>query len=281
MRKKIKNAVIKWIKGFSDNNNGELIAVSNHLESRKNFDINKPLNSNNKEEIYTWINEGISHFKEWYQPVDFGNGVIAHVTQPPYWQPNMELFYQNDVGITKWNYIIKKHLPNLKGKRVLDLGCSSGIFTIELARLGAKEVIGIDRNKLIRHKSTITPPCQDVISQAKFVKRALELLNNEKYPITYIAHDIGRINDLDLGKFDLIIALCVVYHELDDMHILIERLAKMTDYLILQANEGHGGDLAKYAKLSYHIDLLIQNGFTNLEIDAPKNYLHPVIICKK
>jgi len=40
-----------------------------------------------EEEIYKWIEYGIGCFREWYQPVDFGNGIVAHVTRPPDWGP--------------------------------------------------------------------------------------------------------------------------------------------------------------------------------------------------
>lgn len=234
-----------------------------------------------KDDIYKWIQYGIGCYKEWYQPVDFGNGIVAHVTRPPDWKPQPELLYATDGGIAKWNYIVKKHVPDLRGKRVLDLGCSSGVFCIELARMGAKEVVGIDRNAIISHRSTNTPPQQDVIAQAKFVKKAFELLDGVKYPIIYIAHDIGRLKELDLGHFDVIISLCVIYHELDKMPDLVSHLASMTDHLILQASQGHGGELGKWANKVKQAEMLLEKGFAYVEIDNPPDYLMPMIIGRK
>lgn len=240
-----------------------------------------PNSPHDKEEIYEWIESGIHYFKEWYQPVDFRNGIIAHVTVPPHWNPSPNLLNDNTRGLSKWNYIIKKHIPDLKGKRVLDLGCSSGLYSLELAIMGAKEVIGIDRNIEIKHRSTDTPPPQDVIAQAKFVKKSFELLNNVEYPITYIAHDIGRLDELNLGRFDLILALCVVYHELDKMPQLVHQLADMTDHLILQASQSHNGELGRCADKLRQVEILLEAGFTNVEIDAPIGYPLPVIIGRK
>ena len=237
--------------------------------------------SKDKRESYKWIEDRIGWFKEWYQPVDFGNGVAAHVTRPPDWKPRPDLLYANDGGIAKWNYIVKKHIPDVKGKRVLDLGCSSGVYCIELARMGAREVVGIDRNEKIRHRSTTTPPPQDVIAQAKFVKQAFEMLDGVKYPITYIAHDIGLLQELDLGRFDLILALCMVYHELDRMPELVRHLASMTDHLVLQASQGHDGELGKWANKIKQIEVLLESGFTYVEIEDPPSYLMPMIIGRK
>src|SRR4051794_24568346 len=36
---------------------------------------------------------------------------------------------------------------DLTGKRVLDIGCNEGVFCAVFAKRGAKEVMGIDRNK--------------------------------------------------------------------------------------------------------------------------------------
>lgn len=234
-----------------------------------------------REEIYDWISRCIPLFKEWYQPVDFGNGVIAHQTLPPDWNPKPELLNDVGGGMAKWRYIVQPHIPNVAGMRVLDLGCSSGLFSIELARMGARQVIGIDRDTGIRHRSSATPPPQDVVAQANFVKRAFELLDGTPYPISYIAHDIGQIDKLSLGKFDLIIALCVVYHELEAMPVLLRRLANMTNHIILQANEVHRGDLGKYSCVTSHFGILFDLGFTKLEVDAPKGYLLPLIVGRK
>jgi SAM-dependent methyltransferase len=239
-------------------------------------------NLNSKEDIYNWIEYGIGCFREWYQPVDFGNGVVAHVTTPPYWLPQPELLNVRDRGIGKWHSMIKKHIPDVKGKRVLDLGCSSGLYSLELARLGAREVIGIDRNQDIKHRSTDVPPAQDVIAQANFVKRAFELLYGVEYPVKYMAHDIGNPEELDLGQFDLIIALCVVYHELDRMPRLVKRLAEMTNHLVLQSSNGHGGELGKWADKMCQAEVLFQAGFTNVEIEStPEDPLLPIIIGRK
>ena len=234
--------------------------------------------STNKENIDRWIIDGISCFKEWYQPVDFGGGIVAHVTIPPKWETNPSLINDNTRGLAKWGYILKRNIPDVRGKRILDLGCSSGLFSIELARMGAREVIAIDRDEEIMHKSTSVPPPQNVIRQAKFVTKAIELIDGNQYPIKHIAHDISKIDELDLGKFDLIVSFCVIYHELENMSNIFQMLSGMSNHLVLQANNSHKGRIGSFSNVSYHSKLFLEHGYTKVEIDAPSGYPLPVII---
>jgi SAM-dependent methyltransferase len=276
--------IVRVLDKFKNIIHGETIktaAVNNLRPLNPLLPIPEPEHLRSKEEIYEWIKYGIGCFREWYQPVDFGNGVVAHVTVPPYWDAMPDLMNDNDRGLSKWNYIVKKHIPDVVGKRILDLGCSNGLFSIELARMGAREIIGIDRNVEIHHRSTDTPPPQDVIAQAMFVKKAFELLDEVEYPITYIAHDIGNLQNLELGQFDLILALCVVYHELDKMPVLVRKLAGMTDHLILQSSQGHTGELGKCADKMRNAEVLLESGFTYVDINAPSGYQLPVIVGRK
>lgn len=212
--KKTKRRILEGLLRFTHDKSSAMYNMNN-LRPLNILSVQNTEHLQGGEEIYKWIEDGIRCFREWYQPVDFGNGIVAHVTVPPHWRPRPDLLNDNTRGLAKWNYIVKKHIPDVREKRVLDLGCNSGLFSIELTRMGAREVIGIDRNTEIRYRSTDTPPPQEVVAQAEFVKKAFELLNGVKYPITYIAHDIGRLQELGLGRFDLILALCVVYHELE------------------------------------------------------------------
>ena len=231
------------------------------------------------EDISEWIRKGIRGFREWYQPVDFGDGIVAHVTMPPDWKPRPTMLDDKTRGMSKWNYIVKRHIPNVEGMRILDLGCSNGLFSIELARMGAREVIGIDRDEtIIKHAHYYS---SNVVAQAEFIKKVFEIKENTEFPITCIAHDIGRLSELDLGHFDLILALNVVYHELEDTPKLLRQLSNMTDHLILQTNLKHSGELKKWANPTLLVELLINLGFTHVEIDAPNNYFYPIIVGRK
>lgn len=229
-------------------------------------------------DLKKWILDGIHGYKQWYQPVDFGVA-RADVTTPPDWLPKPEL--NEDYGLGRWEYIIKRNLPEVVGKRILDIGCNVGLYSIELAKMNAKEVIGIDRTLEFNHKSNF-PPKQDIVSQAIFVKEALELVNEVKYQVNYMGINFNDYSKIEnLGKFDLVLALNVIYHEYEKSHLLMNVISKITDTLILQTSIGHTGKIARWANLPKQTELLINAGFTSIKMDCPKGYLNPVIVAKK
>lgn len=226
-------------------------------------------------DLTAWITRGIAGYQQWYQHVDFGNGVNAHVTAPPKWEPNPLL--NSNSGLDRFEFIIKRNLPNVTGMRILDLGCNVGLFSLALARLGASEVIGVDRDTSIRHR-TGRLPFVDLVSQAQFVKKAFEIQENTVFPVSYIAIDFQDLAKLqELGKFDLVLALNVVYHELTGAPELIKALGQMTDLIVLQSSIAHGEPIKGWAAPGKNAEMLMAAGFDRITIDAPPGYLQPVI----
>jgi len=226
-------------------------------------------------DVGDWITRGITGYQQWYQHVDFGNGIVAHVTSPPDWAPNPALNASS--GMDRFNFIIKRNLPDVSGMRVLDLGCNVGLYSLALARLGAREVIGVDRDISIRQR-TGRLPCVDLISQAEFVRTAFEIRENRKFSVSYRAIDFQNLVQLrSLGKFDLIIALNVVYHELDRAPSLLETLGRMTDDLVLQSSVVHPSPIREWAMPSKTAEMLISAGFDKITIDSPSDWLQPII----
>lgn len=229
-------------------------------------------------ELESWIQAGIEGYQQWYQHVDFGGGIEAHVTTPPNWSPTPHL--NVDAGLDRWNAIVKHHIPNVAGMRVLDLGCNVGLYCIELARMGAREVIGVDRDLSIRQRTGGLPRV-NLVSQAEFVKRAIELRDGKgtHFPINYKAIDFRNLAEIqELGYFDLILALNVVYHELDRAPALLKTLSEMTDAIVLQSSIAHPDPIKKWAAPSWNVDQLLKNGFTKVTVDSPEGYQQPVIV---
>jgi len=228
-----------------------------------------------------FVKEGIKKFREWYQPIDFGYGIIAHVQEFPDYIPKPEFMGNKLRGMSKWNFIIKPNLPDVRGMRILDLGCNAGLYSVQLAMNGAKEVIGIDRGPDIYQKSNPGLCRQDVISQAEFVKKAFEIRTGKKLNIKFIRWDIGRLDELNLGKFDLVLALCVVYHEMRKMPMILETLASMSNLIMLQTNLLHRGRLGKWASVETHVKVMTILGFDVRIDEGEPGYPMPLMICTK
>ena len=102
-------------------------------------------------------------------------------------------------GEHTWNTITNFLPPSLKGMRILDLGCNAGFYSIQSSLLGAKEVIGIERDSTF-------------FKQTLFIKKFFEDFNNIKLNIEYIKSDIGNLDLDNMGNFDYVFAIAILYH---------------------------------------------------------------------
>ena len=66
-----------------------------------------------------------------------------------------------------------KMLPNLEKPRILDIGCGSGVPTIELAKLSDGEIIGIDINQSLLDKLNLKIEEEGFSSRVKTMKCSL------------------------------------------------------------------------------------------------------------
>ena len=119
----------------------------------------------------------IARLQPWYQNIELATGVWTNPALPHH--PKL-----------RWE-AIRPFVGDVAGKSVLDIGCNAGFFATQLRRLGAARVVGID----------VDP---NVIEQAAFVAGhfgvELELHVRQAYDI------------LDLGEFDVVLCLGVLYH---------------------------------------------------------------------
>jgi SAM-dependent methyltransferase len=81
---------------------------------------------------------------------------------------------------------------DLKGKRVLDIGCRDGIFCFEAEKLGAKEIIGIDNDPSLAMREFLIP----------FFNSKVQLVELNLMDLRPETH----------GKFDVVIFPGVLYH---------------------------------------------------------------------
>lgn len=117
-----------------------------------------------------------------------------------------------------WPRMLELHGGSLAGLRVLDIACNCGGFTVEAARAGAAEVVGVD----------VDP---HYIRQAEFIRDALELEN--------ISFHVARLEDLDvreMGSFDVIFLFGILYHLPDPVGALRRVSALARDTIIVDTS---------------------------------------------
>lgn len=127
------------------------------------------------------LRKEIQKLRPWYQNVKFNDEVTAVSS------------HSKLSGEYAWNYI-KQLLPDsLEGKRILDLGSNAGLFCIRAAQMGAEEVIGIEREP--KH-----------LRQCAFLKKYFDISN-----VKFINGNLETLTSMDLGRFDIILAVSVLY----------------------------------------------------------------------
>ena len=198
----------------------------------------------------------------WYAPVYIGAGLkIGRI-----WDP--------DSGWGRWHYILKNNLPKLKGSRVLDLGTNNSYISLLILKNGARESVGFEING-------------DRIEQGEFLKSSFEWMDNKKYNFKYIQESMADLTSMELGKFEVAIALCSIYY-LDDESIakVTRHISTVSEYFVIQCNTSRDigrEDMHVYEKASveYLTNVLKQNGFPNVRMIAPKGYPRPLLIGNK
>jgi SAM-dependent methyltransferase len=103
---------------------------------------------------------------------------------------------------------------DVKGARVLELGCLEGMHSLILQKLGAKEVIAIEGR-------------EDNFKKCLIVKNVLTLDRCK-----FLLGDLNDVMPQLSGEFDLCLALGILYH-LDDSVEVIYRIAKMASRIFV------------------------------------------------
>jgi glycosyltransferase involved in cell wall biosynthesis/serine/threonine protein kinase len=206
--------------------------------------------------------KNITHVDKLYAPVYFGYGLrIGKI-----WDMN--------VGYGRWHFILKNAFSSLSGKRILSLGANIAFNEIQMLRNGAREVIGVETNS-------------EYIAQGNFVKEVFEWADNTTYNFKYIQANMAEIPTMNLGNFDMVVALCSLYY-LDEESIsnLVRYINNITDIFILQCNirtdiGRSDKDVYMKASVEYATKTLNSNGFSEIKIIAPFGYSRPLVIGRK
>jgi tRNA (mo5U34)-methyltransferase len=112
-------------------------------------------------------------------------------------------------------YLLQTQNGSLRGKRVLDIACNSGFWSIQCALLGA-EVLGFDGRP-------------ELIEQANLI-RGIVGLNNVHFKVLdywdMSPHTLG-------GKFDIVLNLGVLYHLPKPLEALECTIRMANEYVVL------------------------------------------------
>jgi 2-polyprenyl-3-methyl-5-hydroxy-6-metoxy-1,4-benzoquinol methylase len=188
----------------------------------------------------------IKELAPWYQRINL-NGVMTI---------NKDDHYFNvKAGEHTWNVIKKQFLPDsLSNMRILDLGCNAGFYSVSSSLLEAKEVIGVELGR-------------NFFKQALFIKDFFEKYSKKKLNIKYINADIGDLDLDNLGDFDYIFAIAIIYHigkhkygkytkeALKEQKDVIKRLSFHTKKFIIRCRNG------KNNSREYYKNMFEENGF--------------------
>jgi tRNA (mo5U34)-methyltransferase len=147
---------------------------------------------------------------------------LAHqVNAEPYWFQKIEAL--PGVYTPGWSDPAKEKLPyfglpqDLKGMRVLDIGCAEGFFSFEAEKRGAREVIGIDS-------------FSDSVRRFNIIKSA------RQSNATAFLMNVYDLEPRRLGTFDLVLFYGVFYH-LKHPQYALERIRSIcTGMLLFQTN---------------------------------------------
>lgn len=198
----------------------------------------------------------------WYAPVYFGFDL------------KIGQLFDCNVGFGRWRYFLKKHLPSFSGKRVLDLGANNAFNSLQMLRGGASQAVAIELESAN-------------IERGMFAKAAYEWSDAKQYDLQYVHTNMKDVSNLELGSFDIVIALCSLYY-LNDEQIadLIRHVSTLTDLFLVQCNISttvarDDDHIRTKSSVRYTLDMLKSNGFNSTKLIAPSGYTRPLIIAKK
>ena len=108
----------------------------------------------------------------------------------------------------KWERL-RPHLPDLTGRRVLDVGCGSGYHLWRMRAAGAEAVIGIDPTRLF-------------VAQFLLTRRLLG-----EHPVWLLPLPLERLPVPVNGAFDVVFSMGVLYHRRSPIDHLLELKAQL------------------------------------------------------
>jgi ubiquinone/menaquinone biosynthesis C-methylase UbiE len=137
---------------------------------------------------------------------------------------------------------IKKQLPDLKGKVILDVGCGHGVDIVNYEKMGASEVFGIDSSKAM-------------------IEEAKKIVNRKENLF------VGSMENMPFknSQFDVIVGRFSIHYlpDLDKTYEEFSRVLKKKGILVLVAHHPFLGFMQLGAKSYGNKDLIKMNLYNN------------------
>lgn len=136
--------------------------------------------------------KGASCFKHWYYTQDLGDGVVIHATVPNEPQATLGARTNRNILLS----LLHRHFGSQENKKKLDLTCSAGYHTLELALQGSIAT-GVDHD-------------ENAISQARFIQEC------QNIKATFEVMNLFE-SDFKPESFDLVYCSGLLYHLSDPL----------------------------------------------------------------
>jgi SAM-dependent methyltransferase len=159
------------------------------------------------------IAERVAAFPRWHYQFDL-DGVITPIFDTDHinrHEQRRRYFFDRLVDICG---------GSLKGRRVLDLGCNAGYWSLAAIDAGCDQVVGIDGRAM--H-----------IEQANLVFE-VKGVDNDRF--AFQEGDLFKVDWSSLGRFDVVLCLGLLYHVAKPVE-LFEKIASVNDDLLVVDTE--------------------------------------------
>lgn len=171
-------------------------------------------------------------------------------------------------GIGRWVYRLQNVInPFIANKRVLDLGANTGVLPIIMLMSGAKEVVGVELDKL---------NCET----SKVYKELAEWNLNKQLNFRMINKNMTEIVKWREEYFDVVTLYCSIYYLKEpEIQELLDWIKKYSKYIVVEANEiSSVSGRKEIAKIQFIKNILIANEFKIIAEDQDKKSLRPFVI---
>jgi len=191
--------------------------VGAHQQGKPLSQVNPvwPLPRGNRSMTDDRIREEFGRFESWHYAYSFEGG-LSFSTRTPHPGP---LTHSGERHLMRYRhfmpYLLQSQGGSLRGKRVLDIACNSGFWSVQCALMGA-EVVGFDaRPELIR--------------QANLIKSIVGTENVDFRQLDFWQMSLEALG----GQFDVVLNLGILYHLQAPLEALRLTTAMTRDCVVL------------------------------------------------